>query len=109
MDHTRRHHVVIVGSGFGGLFAAQAFEHAPVDVTVISGSSHHLFQPLLYQVATGVLLDGRDRPGDARDPQAPATNARTCCSGLVTDIDLDARAVVTSPLGEAQSRPPTTA
>lgn len=50
-----RHHVVIVGSGFGGLAAAQALEGAEVDVTLIDRRNHHLFQPLLYQVATASL------------------------------------------------------
>ena len=45
----RRHHVVIVGCGFGGLFAAEALRRADVDVTVIDRTNHHLFQPLLYQ------------------------------------------------------------
>jgi NADH:ubiquinone reductase (H+-translocating) len=47
--------VVIVGGGFGGLHAARALHNAPVQVTVIDRNNHHLFQPLLYQVATGVL------------------------------------------------------
>ena len=49
------HHVVILGCGFGGLFAAQALNRAPVRVTVIDRVNHHLFQPLLYQVATAGL------------------------------------------------------
>ena len=48
-------HVVIVGCGFGGLFAAQALARAPVRVTVLDRTNHHLFQPLLYQVATASL------------------------------------------------------
>jgi NADH dehydrogenase len=48
-------HVVIVGAGFGGLQAARALRHVPVQVTVIDRSNHHLFQPLLYQVATADL------------------------------------------------------
>src|SRR6266704_3122803 len=47
--------VVIVGAGFGGLQAARALRKAPVEVTVIDRSNHHLFQPLLYQVATAAL------------------------------------------------------
>ena len=47
--------VVIVGAGFGGLHAARALRDAPVQVTGIDRNNHHLFQPLLYQVATGVL------------------------------------------------------
>ncbi|MBA2559141.1 MAG: FAD-dependent oxidoreductase, partial [Propionibacteriales bacterium] len=57
-----RHRVAIVGSGFGGLFAAQALKRADVDVTLIAKTSHHLFQPLLYQVATGVLSQGEIAP-----------------------------------------------
>jgi hypothetical protein len=54
--NTRRvPHVVIVGAGFGGLQAAKSLHHAPVQVTVIDRSNHHLFQPLLYQVATADL------------------------------------------------------
>src|SRR5271170_6489218 len=49
------HRVVILGSGFGGLRAAQALRRAPVDVTVVDRRNFHLFQPLLYQVATGSL------------------------------------------------------
>src|SRR6266513_6519796 len=47
--------VVIVGAGFGGLHAARALRNAPVDLTVIDRNNHHLFQPLLYQVATAGL------------------------------------------------------
>ncbi|HME79326.1 MAG TPA: NAD(P)/FAD-dependent oxidoreductase [Mycobacterium sp.] len=59
-DH--RHRVVIVGSGFGGLTAAKAFKRADVDVTLISKTNSHLFQPLLYQVATGILSEGEIAP-----------------------------------------------
>ena len=48
-------HVVIIGGGFGGLAAAQALKHAPVRITLIDRENHHLFQPLLYQVATAGL------------------------------------------------------
>ncbi|MCE1191807.1 MAG: NAD(P)/FAD-dependent oxidoreductase [Acidovorax sp.] len=51
----RRPRVVIVGCGFGGLEAARALRHAAVDVTVVDKANHHLFQPLLYQVATAGL------------------------------------------------------
>ena len=47
--------VVIIGGGFGGLYAGRALKRAPVDVTVIDRTNHHLFQPLLYQVATATL------------------------------------------------------
>jgi len=57
------HHVVIVGGGFGGLYAAQALGKAPVKVTLIDKRNFHLFQPLLYQVATGKLS-----PADISSP-----------------------------------------
>jgi len=56
-------HVVIVGGGFGGLFAARAFDGAGVRVTLIDRHNYHLFQPLLYQVATAALS-----PGDVASP-----------------------------------------
>ena len=51
----RRPEVVIIGGGFGGLYAARALRRVPVDVTLIDRTNHHLFQPLLYQVATATL------------------------------------------------------
>jgi NADH dehydrogenase len=54
----RRHHVVVVGAGFGGLAAARALDDVPVDVTVVDAHNHHTFQPLLYQVATAGLDAG---------------------------------------------------
>ena len=59
-----RHRVVIVGSGFGGLFAAKSLGRAPdtIEVTLIDRTNHHLFQPLLYQVATGILSEGQIAP-----------------------------------------------
>jgi NADH:quinone reductase (non-electrogenic) len=56
------HRVVIVGGGFGGLFAARALRLAPVRVTLVDSRNHHLFQPLLYQVATGILSSGEIAP-----------------------------------------------
>src|SRR6201995_567344 len=53
-----RHRVIILGGGFAGLAAAQHFKGAPVEVTLIDRRNHHLFQPLLYQVATGSLSPG---------------------------------------------------
>jgi len=50
-----RHRVVVVGGGFGGLSLARTLRRAPVDLTLIDRSNYHLFQPLLYQVATGAL------------------------------------------------------
>ncbi len=56
------HRVLIVGGGFGGLFAARALRRAPVKVTLVDRINHHLFQPLLYQVATGILSEGEIAP-----------------------------------------------
>ena len=56
------HRVVIIGSGFGGLEAAKRLKRADVDVTLISKTTSHLFQPLLYQVATGILSEGEIAP-----------------------------------------------
>jgi NADH:ubiquinone reductase (H+-translocating) len=56
------HRVAIVGGGFGGLFAAKALRGADVDLTLIDRTNHHLFQPLLYQVATGILSEGSVAP-----------------------------------------------
>src|SRR5262252_8214017 len=52
------HRVVIVGGGFGGLYATKALRYAPVEVTLVDRRNFHLFQPLLYQVATGSLSPG---------------------------------------------------
>lgn len=86
-----RHHVVIIGSGFGGLFAAKKLKRAHVDVTMISMSTHHLFQPLLYQVATGILSEGEIAPA-TREVLRRQSNIRVLL-GEVTDIDLTARTV----------------
>jgi NADH dehydrogenase len=56
------HRVVIIGGGFGGLFAARALRRARAEVTIVDRTNHHLFQPLLYQVATGVLSEGDVAP-----------------------------------------------
>jgi NADH dehydrogenase len=56
------HRVVVVGGGFGGLPACRFLAHHPVDVTLIDRRNHHLFQPLLYQVATGILSSGDIAP-----------------------------------------------
>src|SRR5664279_5567737 len=55
--------VVIIGGGFGGLYAARALKQVPVQVTLLDRRNFHLFQPLLYQVATGTLA-----PGDIASP-----------------------------------------
>ncbi|HLM68590.1 MAG TPA: NAD(P)/FAD-dependent oxidoreductase [Longimicrobium sp.] len=85
-------HVVIVGGGFGGLSAARALRRAPVSTTLIDRRNHHVFQPLLYQVATAALS-----PADITGPirsilrRARATEVRMA---EVTGFDLSGRAVL---------------
>ena len=85
------HHVVVIGSGFGGLFAAKALRRADVQVTLIAKTTHHLFQPLLYQVATGILSEGEIAPA-TREVLRRQRNVRVI-QGLVTDVDLAGRTV----------------
>ena len=59
MNDQGQRRVVIIGGGFAGLFAARALRRAPVQVTLIDRAEHHLFQPLLYQCATGILSEGK--------------------------------------------------
>jgi NADH dehydrogenase len=91
-----RHRVVVVGSGFGGLFATRRLRGAPVDVTVVDRTTHHLFQPLLYQVATGILSEGDVAPA-IRDVLRRQRNARVLL-GEVVDVDLEARTVTSRAL-----------
>jgi NADH dehydrogenase len=85
-------HVVIIGGGFGGLNAAKALRKAPVRVTVVDRHNHHLFQPLLYQVATATLS-----PGDIASPirwiLRHARNTRVWL-GDVRTIDLKHRRII---------------
>ena len=68
----QQNRVVIIGGGFGGLNAAQTLRHAPVRVILIDRHNHHLFQPLLYQVATAALDSERHRLADPPDSPGPA-------------------------------------
>ncbi|GAA3039933.1 NAD(P)/FAD-dependent oxidoreductase [Gordonia defluvii] len=86
-----RHHVVIIGSGFGGLFAAQRLKRADVDITLIARTTHHLFQPMLYQVATGIVSEGEIAPA-TRIILRDQKNV-TVLLGDVFDLDVDARTV----------------
>jgi NADH dehydrogenase len=91
------HRVVVIGSGFAGLFATRRLARAPVSVTVIDQTTHHLFQPLLYQVATGILSEGEIAPA-TRDVLRRQRNADVILS-RVTDIDLAARTVTSQSPG----------
>jgi NADH dehydrogenase len=94
----RRHRVVIIGAGFGGLSAARALRRAPVDVVIVDRTNHHLFQPLLYQVATGVLSEGDIAP-PTRDILRRQKNTRVLL-GEVVHVDLGAREVALDTVGE---------
>src|SRR5258705_13499807 len=80
-----RWQVVIVGGGFGGLRAAQALKSAPVEVTIIDRRNYHLFQPLLYQVATGSLSPG-EIAAPLRSVLSRQKNTRVLL-GEVVDLD----------------------
>lgn len=96
-----RHRVVIIGSGFGGLTAAKALKRVPegtqVDITLISKTTTHLFQPLLYQVATGILSEGDIAP-TTRLILRKQKNVRVLW-GDVSAIDLTARTVTSHLMG----------
>lgn len=87
----KRHRVVIIGSGFGGLTAAKALKRADVGVTLISRTTSHLFQPLLYQVATGILSTGEIAPS-TRLILRKQKNVQVLL-GEVESIDLHANSV----------------
>src|SRR3954468_14043256 len=98
-----RHQAVVIGSGFGGLFSTKALRRADVDVTMIAKTTHHLFQPLLYQVATGILSEGEVAP-PTREVLASQKNAKVLL-GEVTGIDLEARTVTSQVLNRVTVTP----
>ncbi|AEK92343.1 NADH dehydrogenase [Corynebacterium pseudotuberculosis PAT10] len=87
----------MIGSGFGGLFAVQNLKDADVDITLIDRTNHHLFQPLLYQVATGILSSGEIAP-QTRQVLLKQDNVNVV-KAEVTDINTSAKTVSAS-LGE---------
>jgi NADH dehydrogenase len=100
MEDQARRRVVIVGGGFGGLFAARALRRAPVSVTLIDRAAHHLFQPLLYQCATGILSEGKIA-APLREVLKRHRNVE-CVMAEATGIDPAARRLqARRPLGEA--------
>lgn len=86
------HRVVIAGGGFGGLYAAKALRGAPVDVTLIDRRNFHLFQPLLYQVATGSLSPG-EIAAPLRSLLRDQKNARVLL-GEAVDLDAAGRRLI---------------
>ncbi|MGO8769088.1 NAD(P)/FAD-dependent oxidoreductase [Mycobacterium sp.] len=99
----RRHRVVIIGSGFGGLNAAKKLRHANVDIKLIARTTHHLFQPLLYQVATGIVSEGDIAP-PTRVILRRQRNVQVLL-GDVTHIDLAGQYVVSDLLGHNYETP----
>src|SRR6516164_4509144 len=97
------HRVVIVGCGFAGLVAAKTLRGAPVEVVVVDRTNHHLFQPLLYQVATGVLSEGDIAP-PIRDVLRKQHNTRVVL-GEVADVDIDQRELTIETVGQASTLP----
>src|SRR5919201_669154 len=85
-------HVVIVGGGFGGLYAARSLAKRPVRLTIVDCENYHLFQPLLYQVATAALS-----PGEIAEPLRAILRGHRNVEvllGEVASVDLAARRVV---------------
>jgi len=82
-----RPQVVIVGGGFGGLYAARALRRADVQVTLVDRNNYHLFQPLLYQVATGALS-----PGNIAAPLRGILGRQKNAQVLLAEaVDIDAK------------------
>src|SRR5207247_8699269 len=86
------HRLVIIGGGFGGLYAAQSLNNAAVEVTLIDRRNFHLFQPLLYQVATG-WLSPANIASTLRATLRRQQNARVLVAE-VNDIDVKGRRVL---------------
>jgi len=104
MSTTPRHRVVVVGGGFGGLPATRVLGDAGLDVTLIDRRNHHLFQPLLFQVATGILSPGEIAPV-LRHILRRHESVKVVLS-TVTGFDLEARVVHTASIpGEACDYP----
>src|SRR6478735_8049269 len=93
VHHRNLPRVVVIGGGFGGLCAARALGDMPVRVTLLDRQNHHLFQPLLYQVATAALS-----PADIAEPLRSIVRKQENCEALLTEvksIDPAGKAVIT--------------
>ena len=97
------HRVAIIGGGFGGLSAARRLRSAGVQVTLIDRTNHHLFQPLLYQLATGILSEGDIAP-PLRELLRDQRNA-SVAFGEVVGIDLKARCLTVNTLDRSSQIP----
>lgn len=98
-----RHKIVVIGSGFGGLTATKALKRADVDIKMIARTQHHLFQPLLYQVATGIISEGEIAPA-TRVILRKQKNAQVLL-GDVTGVDLANGTVKSELLGHTYITP----
>jgi NADH:ubiquinone reductase (H+-translocating) len=98
-----RHRVVVIGSGFGGLNAVKKLKRADVDIKLIARTTHHLFQPLLYQVATGIIAEGAIGPA-TRVILRKQRNVQVLL-GDVTHIDLAGKFVISELLGHPYETP----
>lgn len=88
----KKHKVVVIGGGFGGLTLVQKLAHEPVEILLIDRSNHHLFQPLLYQVATGGLS-----PANIAMPLRTLVSRQSNCRsilGEVSDVNIGRNEVV---------------
>lgn len=97
------HKVVIIGSGFGGLTAAKTLKRADVDIKMVARTTHHLFQPLLYQVATGIISEGEIAPA-TRVILRKQKNAQVLL-GDVTRVDLESKTIRSELLGHTYVTP----
>jgi NADH dehydrogenase len=100
---TDRHKIVVIGSGFGGLTATKALKRSDVDIKLIARTQHHLFQPLLYQVATGIISEGEIAPA-TRVILRKQQNTQVLL-GDVTGIDLANQTVKSELLGHTYITP----
>src|ERR1700733_11740393 len=98
-----RHRVVVIGSGFGGLNAVKKLKRADVDIKLIARTTHHLFQPMLYQVATGIVAEGAIEP-PTRMILRGQHNVQVLL-GDVTHVDLHGKFVVPDLLGHSYETP----
>src|SRR5262249_8843601 len=96
-SHVARKRIVIIGGGFAGLAAAHALRHADADLMLIDRRNHHIFQPLLYQVATAVLSPA-EIAAPIRQLEAKQRNL-TVLLAEVTNIDIACRTIEAAPPG----------
>ncbi len=97
--------VVIIGGGFAGLFAARALRGGPFSVPLIDRTAQHVFQPLLYQCATGILSEGQIHAPLRRVFRSHSN--LDCITAKAVDVDVTKRTVTSSGRSATRSRFPT--